>query len=54
MLKALRAHLAEGEADIAAGRFEEIRSPKDIKDAFARIKRARRDEVAAPGETGER
>lgn len=41
-LKLLRAHLAEGEADIAAGRFDELRSTKDVKEAFARIKRAPR------------
>jgi len=41
-LSALRAHLAEGENDIAAGRFDELASTKDIAKTFAQVKRAPR------------
>jgi len=37
-LRFLRAHMAEGESDIAAGRFDELRSNDDIAKTFARIK----------------
>lgn len=41
-LKALRTHLADGEADIAAGHFTQLKTPADVKDAFASIKRSPR------------
>lgn len=37
-LQALRAHLSDGEADIAAGQFAELNSPSDVKKTFAAIK----------------
>jgi len=40
-LKALRSHLAEGENDIAAGRFDELTSKDDIAETFAQVRRGK-------------
>ena len=38
-LAALRAHLSDGEADITAGRYTELKSAKDVSKTFARVRR---------------